>query len=186
MAKKTRKKSTGATGKTSRRASASQRSARKTAMPAFPFTANFGTGGFEKLLALPTNTNTMESMMSKSKMNMDKMTQDAASYGRDQMEVFMKCSSIFAKRFEEIMRTSMSLAQDAAERQSQYMKDAMSSKTINEWAEAQNKIAQANFDDFMAGATKISEMSVKMMSEATEPLNEQMTKAMRQTSAMAA
>ena len=124
--------------------------------------------------------------MTKGKMNMDKIAQDATTFGRDQMDAFMKSCTIFAKGYEDIVRASMSLAQSCAEKQSQYMKEAMSSKTLNEWTEVQNKMAQANFDDFMAGATKISEMSVKLLTQSAEPLNEQMSKGMRQAGSMAA
>jgi phasin family protein len=63
----------------------------------------------------------------------------------------------------------------------------MSSKTLNEWAETQNKIAQANLDDMMSAATKLSEMSVKLLSESAEPISEQMGKSIRKASeAMAA
>ena len=79
------------------------------------------------------------------------------------------------------------MTQTAVEKQAEFTKQLMSSKTLNEYAEAQNKIAQANFDEFMAGATKLSEMSVKVLSEASEPLNSQMNKAVQQANkAMAA
>lgn len=80
----------------------------------------------------------------------------------------------------------MGLAQDAAEKQAQFMQGAMSSKTLNEFTEKQSKIAQTNFDDFMAGATKISELSVKLLTEASEPMSEQMTKGMQKATKAAA
>jgi phasin family protein len=133
------------------------------------------------LFASTTNP-TMETLMTKSKSQATKMAQDASDAGRDSFEAFIKSSSIFAKGFEDIMRTSVSLAQSAAEKQARFAKAAMSSKTINEWTEIQTKIAQENFDDFMAGATKISELSVKLMNEASEPLNDQMSKGIKKAS----
>ena len=61
-------------------------------------------------------------------------------------------------------------------------KEAMSSKTINEFAEVQNKIAQSNFDDFMAGATKLTEISTKLITESAEPVNAQIGKAIKKAS----
>ena len=55
-----------------------------------------------------------------------------------------------------------------------------------ELTEAQNKLAQQSFDDFMAGATKISEISVKVCGEAFEPLNAQMNTALKKASEAAA
>lgn len=129
----------------------------------------------------------MESIMTQSKSQMEKMAQDAATLGRDNVEAFVKSGTIFAKGFEEIMRTSVTMAQSTAEKQAQLMKEAMSCKTLNEWTEAQNKLAQTNMDDIMSSANKISEMSAKVLTESVEPINKQMDKAIKKAStAMAA
>lgn len=125
--------------------------------------------------------------MSQSKNQMEKMTQDVTSFSRDGIEACIKSSTLWMKGCEDIMRTAMSLAQSSAEKQSKYVKEALSSKTLNEFAEVQNKIAQSNFDDFMAGATKISEQCVKVLSECSEPVNAQASKVVKKaTQAMAA
>lgn len=120
----------------------------------------------------------MEKIMTKQPFQFDQLAQDAANQSRESMEAFVKSGTIFAKGFEEIIKTAATLTQGAAEKQAEYTKQLMGSKTLNEYAEAQNKIAQSSFDQFMAGATKLSEMSVKVLNEASEPLNEQMTKTM--------
>ncbi|MGQ0527851.1 MAG: phasin family protein [Alphaproteobacteria bacterium] len=122
---------------------------------------------------------TMENTFEKGRNQAEKVSQDAAAMSRESMDAFMKSSGIFVKGLEEIIRTSMSLAQNSAEKQAQFIKQAMSSKTLNEWSEAQNKIAQANFDDFMSGATKISELSVRLLTTATEPLSNQAAKTVK-------
>jgi phasin family protein len=124
----------------------------------------------------------MEKIMSQSKLQMDKMTQDASAFGKEGMEAFMQSSAIFAKGFEEITRTAMALCQSSAEKQAQFFNQALSSKTLNEWTEAQNKIAQSNMDDIMSAATKLSEMSIKVLTESAEPINEQMGKGIRKAS----
>ncbi|MCK6417323.1 MAG: phasin family protein [Alphaproteobacteria bacterium] len=147
------------------------------------------TAAFPSNFKLSFNPQMMENLMAQSRSHMDKqsekmdkMAQDASALGREQFDAVMKSCNSFARGCEDLFRTSLSIAQNAAERQTQFMKQAMSSKTINEWAEVQNKIAQANFDDFMNGATKISEMSVKIMTECTEPLNDQLGKSIKRTS----
>jgi len=120
----------------------------------------------------------MEKIMTKQPFQFDQMAQDAANQSREGMEAFVKSGTIFAKGFEEIIKTAASMSQNVAEKQAEFARQLMSSKTLNEYAEAQNKIAQASFDQFMSGATQISEMSVKVLNEASEPLNAQMTKAM--------
>ncbi len=116
----------------------------------------------------------------------DKLAGDSNELGRAGFEAFMKSGTIFAKGFEDFVRTSMELAQGAAEKQAQYVKEALSSKTLNEWTEAQNKIAQASFDDFMSGATKLSELGVRLLTESAGPLNEQMSRGMRKAGEAAA
>ncbi len=120
----------------------------------------------------------MENIMTKQPFQFDQIAQDAANQSREGLEAFVKSGEIFAKGFEELVKTATSMTQSAAEKQAEYTKQLMGSKTLNEYAEAQNKIAQSNFDQFMAGATQLSEMGVKVLSEASEPLNEQMTKTM--------
>lgn len=128
----------------------------------------------------------METMMKQGPIQFDQLAREAGDAGREGVDAFMKSGAIFAKGCEDIIRTATSLAQESAEKQAQYFKDAMSSKTLNEWAEVQNKIAQAGFDDFMEGATKLSEISAKILSEVSEPLNAQMGKAMKKASSAAA
>jgi phasin family protein len=131
--------------------------------------------------------NIMENTMTKSTIAFDKLTKDAADMSREYSDACVKSSTILMKGFENIMGALVSMAQTSAEKQARFLKEAMSSKTINEFAEVQNKIAQANFDDFMSSATKISEMGVKVLTESSEPVNSQMTKAIQKaTESMAA
>lgn len=136
----------------------------------------------------PSNTNSMmEKMMFQGQPQFEKLAQDASAQSREHIEAVIKSTTIFAKGFEDIMRMSMSMAQEAAERQGKFMKEVLSSKTLNEFTEVQNKVAQTNFDEFMSGATKITEMSVKLMTDAAEPMNAQMNKGIKKaTQKMAA
>ncbi len=109
----------------------------------------------------------------------DKFIKDTTDIGTQYSDACTKSNAILMKGFEDIMGTVMSLAQSSAEKQAAFMKEALSSKTINEFAEVQNKIAQANFDDIMSGATKISEISVKVLTDSAEPVNAHFTKTMQ-------
>lgn len=143
------------------------------------------TAFFEQTMSNATHK-TMEKTMTQSTQQFEKLTQDANAFSRDGVEAFIKSGTIFAKGFEDLMKATASLAKNNAEKQAQLMKAAMSAKTVNEWAEIQNKMTQANFDEFMSSATKISEMGVKLLTEASEPINEQMTKSMQKVSKAAA
>ena len=120
-----------------------------------------------------------ENIMTQGQAQFDQFTKDAANLNREGIDAFVKSSTIFAKGFETIIRESLSFAQTSAEKQMQLAKDALTSKTINEFSDAQNKIAQTGFDDFMSGATKISELSAKVLTEAIEPINDQIAKSVQ-------
>ena len=129
---------------------------------------------------------TMEKIMTQVQVNMEKFAQDATEMGRQNFEAMVQSGTVFAQGFENIMRTAMSFAQNSAEKQGKFMKEALSSKTLNELTEVQNKIVQTNFDDFMSGATKLTELSVKTLNDTIEPINAQATKGMQKAQKMAA
>lgn len=133
------------------------------------------------------NFNDMETIMTKSPFQYDHLAQDAANASREGMEAFVKSGTIFAQGFENIIKTAAAMTQAAADKQGEYARQIMGSKSLNEFAETQNKIAQASFDEFMSGAIKLSEMSVKVLGDASEPLNAQAAKAVQKANkAMAA
>lgn len=122
---------------------------------------------------------TTEKTMTKANKQFDQFTNEATEAGRESMDAMMKCGNIWMKGCEDMIQATTAIMQDAAQKQNQYIKEAMSAKTLNEFAETQNKIAQASYDDFMQGATKITELGVKVLTEATEPFNAQMAKTMQ-------
>jgi phasin family protein len=128
----------------------------------------------------------METLMPNQNFKLDQISQDATNATREGTEAFLQSGAIFAKGFETILKTAAAMTQSAVEKQTQFAQEIMSSKTLNEAAEAQNKIAQANFDEFMSSATTLSEMSVKLLNDSAAPMNEQMTKAMQKAQKMAA
>ena len=117
--------------------------------------------------------------MSKTATQFDKLIKDTTDFGAGYSEACTKSGAILMKGVEDIVSTMVSLAQSSAEKQAKFVKEAMGSKTINEFAEVQNKIAQTSFDDFMVGATKISEISAKILTDSSEPVNAQIAKAMK-------
>lgn len=143
-----------------------------------------------KKKSLSVSENQMEKKMSKTSTvanPFEKFSQEAVNFSKDCSEACAKSSQILMRGFEDIFGAVVTLVQTSAEKNAKFVKEAMSSKTMNEFAELQSKMAQAGFDDFMSGATKISEMSVKILTDGSEPVSAQMTKAMQKaTEAMAA
>ncbi len=115
----------------------------------------------------------------------DEIMKGATDFGSQYTQAYSKSNAIFMKGIEDIMGEVMSLAKDSAEKQAEYVKTAMSSKTINEFAEVQNKIAKSNYDDFVAGATKISEIGKKLIEDSAAPVNAEVTKAVKKATTAA-
>lgn len=129
------------------------------------------------------NTNqTMETLMNSQKNQFEKFSSEGAEQARQVSDNMMKSSTLFMKGMEQLMKTCMSMAQDSAEKNSEAMKQLMACKTINDFTEAQNKLAQQNFDDMMQNATKLSEICIKVCTEACDPINEQLSKAIKKAS----
>lgn len=128
----------------------------------------------------------METKMFTGNKQIEKMTQDATAAVQQQVDAVVKSSTIFAKGMEDIIKTCMEIAQSAGEKNQNLAKTMMSCKTLNEFTDAQTKLAQASFDDFMTNATKISEKGVKLCTDCMEPINDQMGKAMKRAKDLAA
>ena len=135
---------------------------------------------FELPFKLPFDS--MESTMSNYKAQYEKMGEEAQNFLRQNAESCSKTGQSFAKGAEKMMKTIAEVAQESAQRNSESFKALMACRTINEFAEAQNKLMQQNFDDAMSTATKLSEMAIKICNEAIEPINGQMAKAMKKMS----
>lgn len=102
------------------------------------------------------------------------MTQEKTQYAE-----FMQSGNSFMKGFEDITKACMGLAQSAADKNAEAAKAMFSCKDMNEFTEMQSKLVQENMDDFMSGATKISELSVKIATETFEPINDQINKGIK-------
>lgn len=135
--------------------------------------------------ATPSFTSPFESMetfMNNYKEQYEKFSGDAAGSMRQGIESCVKCSTSLAKGAEQMFKTMSEIAQESSQRNSEAYKALLACRTLNELAEAQNKLMQQNFDEAMSTATKLSEMAIKICNEACEPLNGQMTKTMKKMS----
>lgn len=122
---------------------------------------------------------TMEKIMTQSKTKFEKITCDMGSCSKEQMDALLESGNIFMKGYEDVMKAMVNLAQGTAERHSRAFKTLLGCRTVTELTETQNRLAQESFDDFMGGMTKLSEITVRVATDAFEPLNEQLGKSLR-------
>jgi phasin family protein len=116
----------------------------------------------------------------------EKMTADATALNKDQMDAFMQSGNLWVRGTEEIVKTYVSLAQEAMERNSEALKTLMGCKTLNELTETQAKLAQQSFDDLVTNATRISELTIKVATDSLEPVNSQFAKTLKKSTSAAA
>ena len=120
----------------------------------------------------------METTMNNFKEQIEKMSGGVSESAREGIESLTKSGATFTKGAEQMMKAITTAVQECSQRNAEAMKAMMACRTLNELTEAQNKMAQQNFDDMMSTMTKMSEMTIKLCKEAMEPMNAQMTKAM--------
>lgn len=108
-----------------------------------------------------------------------KQMEDLVSASKQNVDAFVKSFTIVGKGMEDMVKTYISKTQNTNEKGAAAFKSLIACKTINEFAEVQNKLVQEGFEDAMNTAAALSEMTVKVMMDAAEPLNTQVTKAMK-------
>lgn len=96
--------------------------------------------------------------------------EDLAAFSKDNVDAFVQSSTIVAKGAEEIGKEVVAFAQSSFEKNVAAGKALMSAKSINEAVDLQNTFAKQSFDAFVAEATRIQELSVKVANEAFAPL----------------
>ena len=128
----------------------------------------------------------MEDLMAQSQVNFEQFAQQAAEQGQQGVEAMVKSANIWARGCEDMVKTCMTFAQDASERNTNAFKTLLGCKTLNELTEAQNQIAQQAYDDMVTSATRLSEISTKIATETVQPLSEQINKAIKKVTNIAA
>ena len=89
------------------------------------------------------------------------------------VEAFMKAGNIWAKGYEDLGKAYFSFAQEAAECSAEVAKAMMKAKTLQDVIDVHTDYAKKRFDHLVAEGTKMSEMSVKVATDAMQPLQQQ-------------
>lgn len=107
-----------------------------------------------------------------------KAAEDAAEFGRGNVEAFTKAAQTWASGSQDLARQYMALAQGLTDHAMEGAKALSGVKSVNEAAELQAKFAQAALEKMVAEGTKLQEASVKLAESAFAPVNARMTMAM--------
>lgn len=129
---------------------------------------------------------TMEQIMTTTQEQIEKATKGAfvqfdqiADLQKKQYDAMVKSSTIFVKGVEALSQNFADFTKTAMEKGAANSKTLLGCKTLNELAEAQSSFAQESFEDLVSQATRLSELSAKITSDAFEPLNDQINETMK-------
>ena len=107
-----------------------------------------------------------------------KAAEEAAEFGRGNVEAFTKAAQTWASGSQDLARQYMALAQGLTDHAMEGAKALSGVKSVNEAAELQAKFAKAALEKMVAEGTKLQEASVKLAESAFAPMNARMTMAM--------
>lgn len=103
---------------------------------------------------------------------------DLTSFGKDNVQALVDAGTIAVKGFEKIGQEFAEFNRQAMQANMAKVNALFGVKSFQEAIELQTGFARDGFDTLVAEGTKISELSIKVANEATEPLNSRFNKAM--------
>jgi phasin family protein len=107
-----------------------------------------------------------------------KAAEDAAEFGRGNMEAFAKAAQTWAVGTQDLARQAMALAQGLTDHTLEGAKALAAVKSLNEAAEVQAKFAKAAMEKAVAESAKMQEAVFKLTEQAVAPISARMTAAM--------
>lgn len=96
--------------------------------------------------------------------------EDFAAFGKANIEAFVQANSILAKGVEEFSKEIVSLTQASMESAAAAAKAVLAAKTLKDMVELQADFSKTSFDKFVANSSKLSELGVKVASDAIAPV----------------
>jgi phasin family protein len=111
-----------------------------------------------------------------------KAADDVAAFSKATMDAFIQSGSILFHGFEELTRTVVSATQSQVESGMSIAKSLIAAKTLTEFTDLQNAYAKTAFDSALSEATKLSELALKVSTDAVEPLSARINAAIEQLS----
>ncbi|UCH74101.1 MAG: phasin family protein [Rhodospirillales bacterium] len=141
----------------------------------------------EKATAAPTSAPveaTVEAVTEQVEKQVEKAAAVAAQgYGdfavlqKEAFDALVRSGEILTKGAEALGKEYLAFAQEAAEANNQAAKALMGAKSVTEFVQLQSDYFRISLDKSVDEGTKLSEMSMKIATEAFEPLQKQMTAA---------
>jgi len=102
---------------------------------------------------------------------------DFTALQNDAFDALVRSGEILARGAEALGREYFAFAQDSVTANSEAAKALLTARSLQEVVDLQSKMVRTNFDKSVDESGKLSEMSLKIASEAFEPLQKQISDA---------
>jgi phasin family protein len=96
--------------------------------------------------------------------------EDLAAFGKANFEAFVQANTILAKGVEELSKEFMTLTQASMETAATTAKAVFAAKTLKDVVSLQADFTKSSFDKFVSNSSKLSELGVKVASDAIAPV----------------
>jgi phasin family protein len=100
---------------------------------------------------------------------------DFAALQKEAFDALVRSSEILARGAEALGKEYFAFAKDSATANSEAAKALLTARSLQEVVDLQSKMVRTNFDKSVDESGKLSEMSLKIASEAFEPLQKQIS-----------
>lgn len=138
-----------------------------------------GKGRFEEAVKASTaaGQKNFEKMVETSKKSMDdamKALDEAAVFAKGNVEAVMASSQAATKGMETLAKAATDYTKTSVTEAQATFKSLTAAKTAKDFFEIQNASMKKSYDSFVSESSKMSEMMLKMMTDAFEPLSSRM------------
>ena len=136
--------------------------------------------------SIETATKQVEKVVEMTKAQVEKTSSAAfkgydefTALGKDNMDAFVKSSTIAAKGFETVGKEWVSFTQSMMEANMATAKAMLGVKNVKDAVEMQSEHMRTSFDNTMAETTKLADLSMQVSNDAAKPLQEQAEKTIK-------
>ena len=103
-------------------------------------------------------------------------TFDVQKFGKDQMEQFSASTAAVARGFQALASETTDYSKRSLESTSSFVEKFIGVKSVDTAIQLQSEFAKAQFEGFVAQATKVGEICKDIAKEAFKPLESAMNK----------
>ena len=120
--------------------------------------------GYEQAFALA------QEQVEKAQQTLFKRYDEAASFGKDNVDACVQSGTLFAKGVESLSKELMTLAQSTAEANVATAQALFGARTLREVIDLQTEFSRSRFDSLVAESAKLTELGIALAHETIEPI----------------